>query len=704
MATWLAVAVLAVTITSLVVASILSLTAGEEIAEELADGQMSARASVKAEEVSRYLEAMRRQTAALASSEATAEIFARFTSAYQELSGLESADVDESADLVIDFYRDDFAPALQQTTGIPVGYRTLLPTTDPALYLQRHYIADTNDESGDLIDDADDGSAWSEVHRELHLGLYEITQRMGADDMYLIEPDNGIIVYSASKKPDFATSLDFGPHGGSTLAAIMRTVRESPEKGVATLIDMAPYSPDLGSPVMFVASPVYDGEQLTGILVFKISTDPIDAIVTSEGNWVEEGFGETGEVYLAGEDGRMRSVARPFVENPAAFLIDLETAGTATRTERSAIAGVGTTAVFLRASDTSELTAAAESDDLTRSGTDYLLRPVLSSVESVDLGEFTWFAVAHVATDEVAGPISDFRQALLIAVAIFVIGITFGTVSWARGVFRPVRSISERLRLAQNDEPIPEPEGMENAPKDFTDLSDNIDEMLQALRTRQADLERASQERIDTVRSLLPPAIAERVQSGDRDVIDRIPQASVVVVVTDGLGEFVRIQEIARTQELLESLIAEMDAAATHHGLERARLVGDSYYAGCGLSQPFLDHVPRSISFALDARDIVEELNSRFDTPLLVGVGIHTGPVTVGLTGSQKLVYDLWGETVRAAHFLARKAKPREILVTSDVRRLLPPDVAVAEQQVSGEDESIFQVLGIQVERGVGDE
>jgi class 3 adenylate cyclase len=245
---------------------------------------------------------------------------------------------------------------------------------------------------------------------------------------------------------------------------------------------------------------------------------------------------------------------------------------------------------------------------------------------------------------------------------------------------------------------------MENAPSDFTDLSDNIDEMLEALRIRQADLEKASQDRIDTVRSLLPASIAERVQSGDRDVIDHIPQASIVVVVTEGLGELVRTQDIARTQEMLESLIAEIDGAAAHHGLERVKLVGDAYYAGCGLNQPFLDHVPRSVSFALDARDIVEEFNSRLDTPLLAGVGIHTGPVTVGLTGSQKLVYDLWGETVRIAHFLARKAQPREILVTNDVRRLLPPDIAVAEQQVPGEGENIFQVLGIQVVRGVGDE
>ena len=234
--------------------------------------------------------------------------------------------------------------------------------------------------------------------------------------------------------------------------------------------------------------------------------------------------------------------------------------------------------------------------------------------------------------------------------------------------------------------------------------SDDTQVMLDALQTRQADLEKASQERIDTVRNLLPPAVAERVESGDRDVIDRIPQASIVVAVTEGLGEFVRMRETVETQEFLGELIGEADGAAVHHGLERVKLVGDAYYAGCGLSQPYLDHVPRSISFALDMLDIIDEFNSRHGTELRVGVGIHTGPVTVGLTGSQKLVYDLWGETVRVAHFLARRAQSGEILVTGDVRRLLPPDVAVAEHRVDDEGESVFQVSGIQIPGVVNNE
>ena len=127
------------------------------------------------------------------------------------------------------------------------------------------------------------------------------------------------------------------------------------------------------------------------------------------------------------------------------------------------------------------------------------------------------------------------------------------------------------------------------------------------------------------------------------------------------------------------------------------KLVGDAYYAGCGLSQPYLDHVPRSVAFALDVRDIMREFNAEHGTPLRVSMGIHSGPVTVGLTGSKRLVYDLWGEPVRAAHFLARRAQADEILVTDKVRRLLPSDIAVAEIQSEEATDAVFEILGEQV-------
>jgi class 3 adenylate cyclase len=632
------------------------------------------------------------RTAALATSPGTIEASDQFIDAYADLDRLDAADLDEASDLVDEYYREEFTPALQETIGTTVGWRTLLPVADAAVYLQRHYVVGPGEEEErPLVDDAGDGTSWSEVHRELHLGFLEIAARLEVADLYLIEPATGTIVYSVMKGTDFATSLDTGPHGGSTLAAAMRTVRDAPERGAVTMTDLAPYVPDLGDPMLFMAGPVLDGDELVAILVLKIPGEPIDEIMTGEQAWVEEGFGVTGESYLLAGDGRMRSIARPLVEDPGAFLSDLATAGTATEEERRAIAGVGTTAVFLRAGDVRELADQYDAGESVIETTNYLQRSVLTAVVPLEQDGLDWLVLAEIEREEVAGPIDDFRRALLIAVAIFVIAITFATVAWAGNLFRPVRAISEKLRRVHDGESDEETPETPRSPQDFVDLADSIDNMLGALHQRQADLESASQERLSTLRSLLPPAIAERVEAGDRNVIDQVPQAGIVVLVVEGLGELVRL---GQARQLLDRLVEEIDGLAIHHGLERVKLVGDTYLAGCGLSRPYLDHVPRSVAFALDARDVVREMSTEFEITPTVAAGVHTGPVTLGLAGSARLVYDMWGETVSAAHLLARLARPGEILVSGEARPLLPPDVSVVERGGRLEGPPVWEVLG----------
>ena len=61
----------------------------------------------------------------------------------------------------------------------------------------------------------------------------------------------------------------------------------------------------------------------------------------------------------------------------------------------------------------------------------------------------------------------------------------------------------------------------------------------------------------------------------------------------------------------LKRLIAAFDEVALRHGVERIKTVGDTYLAVTGLSQPLLDHMRRTVEFALAARAIVRGFQSR---------------------------------------------------------------------------------------------
>jgi class 3 adenylate cyclase len=150
----------------------------------------------------------------------------------------------------------------------------------------------------------------------------------------------------------------------------------------------------------------------------------------------------------------------------------------------------------------------------------------------------------------------------------------------------------------------------------------------------------------------------------------------------------------------LDVAVGTLDALAEKHGLERVKLVGDTYFAVCGVNHPYLDHAPRGVAFAVEARDAFADLQADGGSHLELASGIHSGPVTAGLSGSTRLVYDLWGQTVSTAHYLARAARPGEIIISEETQVRLPPNVIIeARENLATVD--VWTVAGIRAEEVV---
>ena len=130
-------------------------------------------------------------------------------------------------------------------------------------------------------------------------------------------------------------------------------------------------------------------------------------------------------------------------------------------------------------------------------------------------------------------------------------------------------------------------------------------------------------------------------------------------------------------------------------GLERVKVLGDAYFAVCGHDRPLIDHAPRATAFAVDAQNAVRDLGSATTDGLDTAIGIHTGSVTVGTTGGERVLYDVWGATVSSAHTLARRARPEQILASDDTAVMLPQTVQL--DPFGNGDEPIWMVSGTSV-------
>lgn len=74
---------------------------------------------------------------------------------------------------------------------------------------------------------------------------------------------------------------------------------------------------------------------------------------------------------------------------------------------------------------------------------------------------------------------------------------------------------------------------------------------------------------------------------------------------------------------------------------------------------------------ALDMIDKVSELRDLTGQQLQIRIGIHTGAVIAGVIGTQKFIYDLWGDTVNIASRMESHSEVGKIQVTADTYQLL---------------------------------
>ena len=658
----LALVVVLVALVSVVVTAYVGLGQGDSLAEDEIEDQLSAVGAARADQVERYINGLERAIVSQALTPRPALAIEEFTRVYRDLNAERASARDSVA--VEDYYREVVAPELSDARDRPVNAASLLPVSDAAITLQAQFVVpdpDTGEPPARLPE-------WTELDDPLDAALSEFALRSGFDDVYLIDPEAKVVVYSTAKSIDFATSLRSGPQSGTQLAALIDGLSVDPMPGDVAIRDFAPYPPAGDRASAFVGSPVFLDGELAGYVAGRFDPSEITDIMTNNQNWGS--LGETGETYVVGADTRMRSDSRLFLEDRSAYFEQVEAAGTATDEELRSM-GVFDTTVLFQSIDFRVVEAAMDEPSDVDVVTNYLGDEVMSGSRVVALEGLDWLVFAQAELAAIRSPIDDFVRNLLVAIAVFIVVVTFVAVRWADRLLEPLRVVSTRLRaIRDRDEAGDRPELPKGSADEFVELADDIDTMLVTLHERTARARQSADERRLLLRRLLPAPIAERAEAGDRDVVEQVATATVAVLVIGGLGTLVTAGTPERARELLDRFVDEADELAAERGLDRIQLSGDSYVAACGVSRPYLDHAARAADFVLDVCEMLGDLDP--DGGLYVRAGLDVGPITVGLTGGARLIHDTWGSTVQVAVDLARSARRGQVLVSEACRTHLP--------------------------------
>ncbi len=702
MATRLAAALLLVSLASLVVATLVGVNSGYDLGRRIYQSQLTSLGSAGGFDVASQLTAIRSATEARALSPSTAQTIELFDQAFNSLTEADDLDTATTVDALTNAYETAYL-APDGPSGAPVPVAEVVANDPRALYLQRQYSVEVVDtDTGDVVpggvaadgqtvevqvipepgsvDDAGDGSGWTDVHVLAHPAYRRTVDELGLLDLYLIEPDEARVVYSVEKRPDLGTSLVTGPFGGSVLANTVDQVIKDPSAG-SVVSDLSFYTAAPQNTVGVVATPVMNGADLVGVVAVMFDGAQFTRILTADRGDVLADSSEPVDIYLIGADGTLRSDPASYLAAPELFLDASEASGLLSASDRSRIELAGTTVLTQPATGATK-TAAQDGDTSVADRPAMTGGTVISTVAAVPFDGVEWSVASEVGPDAANASLDSFRNLLIVGASVFVIVIAFFAVAWATRIMLPVRTISERLGASHDDQTqldIPE-----QSPVEMHLLAASYTSMATTLEQQQVALAVAREERLELLRQMLPTAVADRLARGEADKLDRVPQATVVVLVVRGLAELVRERTATDDRAMIDRLHSELDELAEQHGLDRIKVVGDAYFGACGHDRPFIDHAPRVVGFATDARDAVRTLGAEASADLDVAVGIDTGPVSVGMTGGSRLVYDVWGDTVSAAHALARRAGSGAIIVSDATHSMLPDEVPSEPDDVEG--------------------
>jgi class 3 adenylate cyclase len=117
----------------------------------------------------------------------------------------------------------------------------------------------------------------------------------------------------------------------------------------------------------------------------------------------------------------------------------------------------------------------------------------------------------------------------------------------------------------------------------------------------------------------------------------------------------------------LNQTFSAFDRMTADHGCEKIKTIGDSYMAVCGVPIPTKNHAERIIRLALALHDAAANMTLG-DKPLLLRIGVNSGPVVAGVIGESRFAYDLWGDTVNTASRMESLAPVGAIRITESTK------------------------------------
>lgn len=323
--------------------------------------------------------------------------------------------------------------------------------SDNAALLQYTYIVKNENPTSEKFKfhNPRDSTLYSEMHARMNEKFLSYMQTNGIYDIYLVSPEDATILYTVRKSYDLGVSLNGDKFVNTELTRAFTEAEKSTYSTFVFNSDFAPYAPAFNQQASFVSTKILSGGFPAGILIFQLTSDAIDNIMTNDRAWEKLGLGASGEIYLVGADKKMRSIKRAFAENPEVYLDDLQSSDI----DKATIEAIEATQSTVGLIESHHAGQGLEQALAGESGSEIYLNAkgerVLSAYAPLNLPNLKWVVLTEIEEREANASVAQLSNRLIklsaiAAIVMTVISVFFGWLFTTRLV-RPIDKLAEEI-------------------------------------------------------------------------------------------------------------------------------------------------------------------------------------------------------------------------------------------------------------------
>lgn len=169
------------------------------------------------------------------------------------------------------------------------------------------------------------------------------------------------------------------------------------------------------------------------------------------------------------------------------------------------------------------------------------------------------------------------------------------------------------------------------------------------------------------IRAILPDKIADDLKDGIHSIGENFEDATILF---SDIVDFTKTSSGHSASEIvnaLNDLFSMFDERAKRCGVEKIKTIGDAYMAACGIPSPVENHAVIMAGFAKGMLEDLETYNKNASIKFNIRIGLNCGPVTAGVIGKTKFIYDVWGDTVNVASRMETASDPGKIRISQEI-------------------------------------